>query len=460
MTKKIPDERKFLAESSSYTTAKGNWDLYVVFFERGFSLLRTNGIISFITPDKYLSKPFGYQFRKKFLPNIVKKIVKAGRKVFEDSKVDAIITILENSNSDYINIEDLETGRKDKYDKLTIKEPYNLDWLFSSHSRLLSKIDSIATRFLGELGSFESACSTSDAYKLKKVIIDSFEFDAKKHLKVVNTGTIGRYFHKWGLKEMKYIENKYKYPVVERNKFFETFRGAYAEKTQKPKLIIKGLTLLEGFLDKDAMFIPGKSTLVFISDDINVLFFVLAIVNSKIASFYIKERYPSSSYNEGINFTSEMLYNFPIPEIDFTNKNKKQLESLKSKYENGDFSNLEEEIKKFPSNSAILHDFLSFLAQKMTELNQNKYLLELFIEGKLQEGSEEKIKVIKLLQTHPQWEDRASKTLQNEIANNLDKEYELKIKLTDELIDQIVYHLYGLDEGEIYKINNFFYKLK
>ena len=37
-----------------------------------------------------------------------------------------------------------------------------------------------------------------------------------------------------------------------------------------------------------------------------------AIVNSKLAIFYIKTKYASSSYCGGITFTKEMLNNFPI----------------------------------------------------------------------------------------------------------------------------------------------------
>ena len=31
--------------------------------------------------------------------------------------------------------------------------------------------------------------------------------------------------------------------------------------------------------------------------------------------FYIKEKYPSSSYNQGTTFTKDMINSFPIPQI-------------------------------------------------------------------------------------------------------------------------------------------------
>jgi len=96
----------------------------------------------------------------------------------------------------------------------------------------------------------------------------------------------------------------------------------------------------------------------------------------------------------------------------------------------------------------------------MTELNQNKYLLKLFIENKIDSGTNEMIKVIKLLETHPEWKDGASEDYKKEIARNLLNEYEEQARRTDKLIDQIVYHLYGLNSEDIKKIEDFFQNSK
>ena len=37
--------------------------------------------------------------------------------------------------------------------------------------------------------------------------------------------------------------------------------------------------------------------------------------NSKVAFFYIKEKYPSSSYNQGTTFSKEMINNLPVPKM-------------------------------------------------------------------------------------------------------------------------------------------------
>jgi hypothetical protein len=85
------DIRAHLAEV--YTTAKGNWDLYIVFLELGLKLLRAPGNMTFITPDKWLSKPFGDTFRSANIEKIW-QITVLGRGVFEHALVDSVVTDL------------------------------------------------------------------------------------------------------------------------------------------------------------------------------------------------------------------------------------------------------------------------------------------------------------------------------------------------------------------------------
>ena len=71
-------------------------------------------------------------------------------------------------------------------------------------------------------------------------------------------------------------------------------------------MIIKGLTLLDAALDLDGSYVPGKSTIVFCSDDAAQLRLLAGIINSGLASFDVKQKYASASYNGGVNFTPEM----------------------------------------------------------------------------------------------------------------------------------------------------------
>ncbi len=309
------DLRIFLSNKLSF--CKGNWDIYIAFFDFSYSLLNNTGNLVFITPDKWISKPFGDEIRKGLKDNFV-SIAEAGRKVFENAKVDSIITFIAKTPKSLIRIDKFVNGEAINFssvDKASLVEPYAFDWLFSDFVSKINQIDKFPNK-LSDYAVCENACATSDAYKIKDYLLDT-SFDSDKHLKIINTGTIGRYVSKWGKREMTYLKDKYLEPVVNKKKFQKDFSNSYGAKSILPKLIIKGLTLLDGCIDAEGIIIPGKSTLVITKPQgkENELLFPLALINSKISLFYIKEKYRGSSYNQGINFNPDMLNNLPVPLI-------------------------------------------------------------------------------------------------------------------------------------------------
>ncbi len=305
------------AIQKTYVFTKGNWDIYIAFFELAFKKTNDVGVITFITPDKWISKPFGDELRKNMIKNIY-LIVRAGREIFESSKVDSIISFFSKRQSQKIKILEFKDKifiEKREIDKKIMKEPFALDWLFSDYLELLIKINLIPTK-ASSLGNCENACATSDAYKLESLIKNlSNDFNRKNKLKIINTGTIGKYYSKWGKQDMTYLGHKYPNPIVEKEKFHSLFKNSYAKKSIQPKIIIKGLNLLDACLDIAGDTIPGKSTLIVTSENTNKLKLLLAIINSKLAYFYLQERYVASSYNQGISFTKDMINNLPTPKV-------------------------------------------------------------------------------------------------------------------------------------------------
>lgn len=319
----LAELRSYLVSKLNYT--RGNWDIYIAFFEVGFKLLNNNGIITYITPDKWISKPFGYELRKNLINNFF-IIVESGRDVFESVNVDSIITFFSKYLKQDISVckfKEKKLNSLIKVSNKSINEPYTLDWFFSDNIQIVNKVEK-NTNALISLITCENACATSDAYKLKDYLINLKKdaFNSNKQLKVINTGTIGKYLSKWGDSEMTYLGDKYLYPVVNKKDFLYAFENSYGIKATKPKIIIKGLTLLDACLDAEGITIPGKSTLVIIHSDINKLKFTLGLLNSKFPIFYIKEKYRGSSYNQGINFNKDMINNFPIPDIESKTINK------------------------------------------------------------------------------------------------------------------------------------------
>ncbi len=316
---KLESLREYIVNNYHYT--RGNWDIYIAFFEKGFDCLNQDGILTYISPDKWISKPFGNELRKQKIDTMF-SLLNAGRKIFESAKVDSIVSIFYKSKSldklKVCKISDDQITLTRYFPKVKLKPPYALDSTFSKHLELLDKIEKS-----GETKSLncENACATSDAYKLSP-LIHEFQNGDGKYLKIINTGTIGKWLSKWGQKDMTYLGKKYHMPVVDVDEFVEAFPNSYSSKSVKPKLIIKGLNLLDVCIDLEGKIIPGKSTLMVSGFDNNTLKYLMAFLNSPIAFFYLKEKYPASSYNQGTTFTKDMLNSLPLPQISDANKSK------------------------------------------------------------------------------------------------------------------------------------------
>lgn len=307
------DIRAHLADQ--YSCARGNWDLYIIFMELGLNIMKPSGTMSYITPDKWISKSFGNEFRTQHIGGI-ESIVELGRGVFESALVDSIITQVSNTPTPVICAAVFEDGKfvpRNTALKKDMEAPFFLDPLLSEHYLFISKLANKHGR-LDDIIQCESACATADAYKIKPFVTDNAaKFDAKAQYMMVNTGTLGKYVSRWGYKPMTYLKDKYLRPVVSRTEFAANFVNTYKTKSDSKKLIVKGLTLLDATLDLQGEMIAGKTTLVLSSPDDKKLKYVAAILNSPIAIFYIKAKYGSASYNGGVTFTKDMINSIPLP---------------------------------------------------------------------------------------------------------------------------------------------------
>ncbi|WP_322015785.1 Eco57I restriction-modification methylase domain-containing protein [Paraburkholderia sp. J12] len=299
-----------------WPAAKGNWDLYVVFMELGLALLTPTGAMACLTPDKWLSKPFGDAFRARYLDKI-EHIAALGRGVFDRARVDSIVTLYANEGIGFVSTARCEGDMLvplAQARKSGLAAPWRLDALLSPHYAFVQKMErSHAT--LGSLLCCENACATSDAYRLGPLVEEANgRFDPRRQFRVVNTGTLGRFISRWNERPMTYLGKRYQAPVVDRVRFAAEFANAYGGKAQARKVIVKGLTRLDAALDLAGDTIPGKTTLILRAADDSLLKFAAAVLNCPLSAFYLRARYPSASYNGGIAFTKAMIDSVPVPQ--------------------------------------------------------------------------------------------------------------------------------------------------
>ena len=111
MTKIQPELRQTYA--ASYKSAKGNWDLFIIFIERGIQLQKENGIISYIVPNKLIGAAYAKTLRGMLLNYSILEIRDYSKvEVFKESDVYPIVFVIRKTGSksdvSMVVMEDLE----------------------------------------------------------------------------------------------------------------------------------------------------------------------------------------------------------------------------------------------------------------------------------------------------------------------------------------------------------------
>src|SRR5262249_48839256 len=94
------DYRAYLTRN--FHTAQGAWDLYILFFERGLTLLKLGGVLAFITPNKYLSARYAVALREFILQHsrFFKLVDLSSVPVFAAVMVYPVLTFLRREEND------------------------------------------------------------------------------------------------------------------------------------------------------------------------------------------------------------------------------------------------------------------------------------------------------------------------------------------------------------------------
>lgn len=154
------------------------------------------------------------------------------------------------------------------------------------------------------------------------------------------------------------------------------------EKISTPKIFIK---VLRGkriicYPDNDGLIIPTeKLVCLLLKEDHYSLNYICAILNSKIASWYLQKTLFSDVTETSRVLDDIYLKKIPIPKIDFSLKksvnneirNEKLLPELKSLILEEKYEQINEKIINFYRTSVEIHDFITFLVDKIINSEKN-----------------------------------------------------------------------------------------
>ena len=124
---------------SIYKSAHGNYDLYVLFVERGLQLLSKKGVLNFIIPHKWVNSSYGKGLREISKSNIRRLISFEAYQIFNASTYTSLVWFGKKRGSvlQYIGLEkDLDTKQElDKFlNNLSSKDFNNIDNGLLDHS--------------------------------------------------------------------------------------------------------------------------------------------------------------------------------------------------------------------------------------------------------------------------------------------------------------------------------------
>ena len=237
------EDRAALTEA--YDTAKGAWDLYVIFFERGLQLLRPGGHLCFITPNKYLAAPYATALREYMLSTSeLRSVTDISRlSVFVSASVYPVLTHLRKSkatsgevqifrpNSSAFEQHEVLTFRRSCVSRsiLDLLPDHIWSFILSDRVELLQRLLTKTER-MDNAGKVNATTTAAEADSYGSSLL---EVKPSKGFKVINTGTIDPYKSLWGEVQLTHQKRKFLTPWLPRN-VVSTPRGNLYE---EPKII-------------------------------------------------------------------------------------------------------------------------------------------------------------------------------------------------------------------------------
>ena len=318
MTKSMPQVRDFCKKH--YSSAKGNWDMYIPFIEKGLKVLKTNGVMCYIVPNKLIGANYSQELRTILSQYTILSFRDYSEiKVFADADVYPVVFSLKKSRARTpVNIQLFNKGNNKWSDVIIDSKLFyrDINWgrYFVEDSIIIKIIDKMLIHHrLGSIATVKEAATVSEAYELKNYLsnFEDSSLISNTYKKFINTGTIDPYISLWGVKPTQYIKTSYTYPIVLDDALLQ-FSSLRSEQANSEKIIVAGMCKrLECYYDAGE-YLAGKSTSIIYKSDVD-LKFILAILNSRLISFFYKYYFKSAALSGGyFNIGSNQLKELPI----------------------------------------------------------------------------------------------------------------------------------------------------
>ena len=377
MKKWAPFDVEFYKKRYS-SAKKGNYDIYIVFVEKGLTLINNTGLLGYILPHKFFNAKYGENIRKIIKNgNHIEEIVHFGhQQVFERATTYTCLLFLSKSGNDSFRFKKVNDLNKWEASKISIdgEIPINNipdgDWNFvvGSEKEIFQKLEGKFEKLGNYTEKIAQGIRTSankiyvlDLVSENETAIVAYSSELEEKIEIekdllknfLQGKEIRRYSIDYSNKIViipyytyngktqifKKHEIKEKYPMIfsylSKNKSFlenredgkmkgdEWYAFVYPKNIEfmnKSKILVPDIAASSSFsLDENGDFAYTSGYGIILKSSVNIdLKFILGLLNSKLLDYYMK--IISTEMRGGyIRYFSQYIEKLPIPNINFSN---------------------------------------------------------------------------------------------------------------------------------------------
>lgn len=491
---------RFYEESGSYEFAVHVWDVYMLIVERTSFLSRKGGACGFIVPIQTLHQPNSKELRRWLLAETkLENVLDLSQvdDVFEEAIVKTCVLIyaMGRPNDDH-EVRVTKAGGDDFHEVWRAMIPqihFTIDETFSLKPDSIGEAATVIaaakqrTHLLSDycyvtFGLRSCAKGKGQGDKNRLILTSEAVPEARRYLE---GREISRYNCQWQGRFIRYMPEEMYSPRVP--ELFETEK-IVSQSMLSSKRLIATFDDASSYVEQSLVCTIPHGVLTPPSNLLPVsLPYILALFNSKLLSFYFAHKVIGDSLGGGlIHATPGSVGLLPIREISYETPDaeRKALvdrgrQSLEGSWTAKDTAAALEFISlqliHVPEHSDVVHDLLAYLAEQMIAMNREKQKetrgFLTWLEREIGVPIEGLANKTRLKEYHEYdldsllgvlRQNRAKialnpdvrstqELLQNELEASIARLTPLKQRLqfTDDLIDEIVYKLYGLTDEEI-----------
>jgi len=372
--------------SQNYDVYQGTADLLVYFFEVAMKILRPEGVLNFITSNKFMKANYGKNIRSYLYRHRIERIIDFGElPVFDEAATFPAVFLLKKSTpNEVVNFAQVKSLEFDSLDSLinSISKQFAHSSFSGDHWHLSDNASNLIITKMGDYGITLGEYTDNKIYwGIKTGFNEAFVIDEDKRNQLIGIDksssdliypfAIGDDIRRYEIRE----KNRYiiltkigveikKYPVILKHltlfkeqlerrydkgdHWYELRACAYYDKFEKPKIVYPEIAKEPRFtFSSDPLIFNNKAFFIPLDDK-----FLLGYLNSKLAWFYLKKICSVLGDPEkGGRLELRTIYmeTLPVPKVkpqqakEIAQRVEKIL-ALKKKDQTTDISTLEDEI--------------------------------------------------------------------------------------------------------------------